>query len=237
MFFFSSRRRHTRWTGDWSSDVCSSDLAVVAREVKLPTGYWLRWSGQYEAIERVKARLQVVVPLTLGIIALLLYLTFGTVAETAIVMLSLPFALVGGVWIMWLLDYNLSIAVAVGFIALAGVAAETGVVMLIYLDHAWKARDALKDSLTVAGGGMREASLIAAIEHGAVNRVRPKLMTVLAIMLGLVPALWSHGAGASVMKRIAAPMVGGMVTSTILTLIVIPVIYYLWRSWELRRTQ
>jgi len=203
--------------------------AVVAREVKLPTGYWLRWSGQYEAIQRVKARLQVVVPLTLGIIALLLYLTFGTVAETAIVMLSLPFALVGGVWIMWLLDYNLSIAVAVGFIALAGVAAETGVVMLIYLDQAWKARDALKDSLTVAGGGMREASLIAAIEEGAVNRVRPKLMTVLAIMLGLVPALWSHGAGASVMKRIAAPMVGGMVTSTVLTLIVIPVIYYLWR--------
>src|SRR3989475_684583 len=206
--------------------------AVVAREVKLPTGYWLRWSGQYEAIQRVKARLQVVVPLTLGIIALLLYLTFGTVAETAIVMLSLPFALVGGVWIMWLLDYNLSIAVAVGFIALAGVAAETGVVMLIYLDHAWKTRDALKDSLTVAGGGMREASLIAAVEEGAVNRVRPKLMTVLAIMLGLVPALWSRGAGASVMKRIAAPMVGGMVTSTILTLIVIPVIYYLWRRRE-----
>src|SRR5216683_867508 len=196
--------------------------AVVAREVKLPTGYWLRWSGQYEAIERVKARLQVVVPLTLGIIALLLYLTFGTVAETAIVMLSLPFALVGGVWIMWLLDYNLSIAVAVGFIALAGVAAETGVVMLIYLDHAWEA---------VTQGGRRPtlAELVGAIEHGAVNRVRPKLMTVLAIMLGLVPALWSHGAGASVMKRIAAPMVGGMVTSTVLTLIVIPVIYYLWR--------
>src|SRR5213596_2120229 len=196
--------------------------AVVARQVKLPTGYWLRWSGQYEAIQRVKARLQVVVPLTLGIIALLLYLTFGTVAETAIVMLSLPFALVGGVWIMWLFDYNLSIAVAVGFIALAGVAAETGVVMLIYLDHAWKA---------ITQGGRRPtlAELVGAIEHGAVNRVRPKLMTVLAIMLGLVPALWSHGAGASVMKRIAAPMVGGMVTSTILTLIVIPVIYYLWR--------
>src|SRR5947208_1694015 len=168
----------------------------VARDVKLPTGYWLRWSGQYEAIERVKARLQVVVPLTLGIIALLLYLTFGTVAETAIVMLSLPFALVGGVWIMCLLDYNLSIAVAVGFIALAGVAAETGVVMLIYLDHAWEA--------VTQGSGMREASLIAAVEEGAVNRVRPKLMTVLAIMLGLVPALRSHGAGASVVMRIAA---------------------------------
>src|SRR3989454_5361659 len=186
--------------------------AVVAREVKLPTGYWLRWSGQYEAIQRVKARLHVVVPLTLGIIALLLYLTFGTVAETAIVMLSLPFALVGGVWIMWLLDYNLSIAVAVGFIALAGVAAETGVVMIIYLDHAWEA---------VTQGGRRPTltELVGAIEHGAVNSVRPKLLSVLAFMLGLVPALWSHGAGASVMKRIAAPMVGGMVTSTILTLI------------------
>ncbi len=195
--------------------------ALVRRQVKLPQGYWLRWSGQYEALERVKARLQVVMPLTLGIIALLLYLTFGTITEAAIVMLSLPLALVGGVWIMWLLGYNLSIAAAVGFIALAGVAAETGVVMLIYLDHAWKARD--------AGSGMREASLVAAIEEGAVNRVRPKLMTVLAIMLGLVPALWSHGAGASVMKRIAAPMVGGMVTSTILTLVVIPVLYYLWR--------
>jgi Cu(I)/Ag(I) efflux system membrane protein CusA/SilA len=196
--------------------------ALVEREVDVPAGYRLSWSGQYEAIQRVEARLKIVVPLTLAIIALLLYLTFGTFAETAIVMLSLPFALVGGVWIMWLLDYNLSVAVAVGFIALAGVAAETGVVMLIYLDHAWKEASA---------GGRRPvlSELVAAIEHGAVNRVRPKLMTVLAIMLGLVPALWSHGAGASVMKRIAAPMVGGMVTSTVLTLIVIPVIYYLWR--------
>jgi Cu(I)/Ag(I) efflux system membrane protein CusA/SilA len=195
--------------------------ALVEREVNVPPGYWLRWSGQYEAMQRVKARLRAVVPLTLGIIALLLYLTFGTVAETAIVMLSLPFALVGGVWIMWLLGYNLSVAAAVGFIALAGVAAETGVVMLVYLDQAWRARH--------AGGTTRDASLVAAIEDGAVNRVRPKLMTVLAIMLGLVPALWSHGAGASVMKRIAAPMVGGMVTSTVLTLVVIPVLYYLWR--------
>jgi len=196
--------------------------ARVSQAVQLPHDYWLRWSGQYEALERVKARLRIVVPLTLGIIALLLYLTFGTLAEAAIVMLSLPFALVGGVWVMWLLDYNLSIAVAVGFIALAGVAAETGVVMLIYLDHAW--RDASE-------GGRRPTltELVAAVEHGAVNRVRPKLMTVLAIMLGLVPALWSHGSGASVMKRIAAPMVGGMVTSTVLTLVVIPVLYYLWR--------
>src|SRR5256712_1568589 len=196
--------------------------ALVDREVTLPTGYWLRWSGQYEAIARVKARLQVVVPLTLAIIALLLYLTLGTVGETAIVMLSLPFALVGGVWIMWLLGYNLSIAAAVGFIALAGVAAETGVVMLIYLDHAWRdiAQEGRHPTLT---------DLVGAIEHGAVNRVRPKLMTVLAIMLGLVPALWSQGTGADVMKRIAAPMVGGMITSTVLTLVVIPVLYFLWR--------
>jgi Cu(I)/Ag(I) efflux system membrane protein CusA/SilA len=195
---------------------------IVAREVKIPTGYRLEWSGQYEALERVKARLQVVVPLTLAVIALLLYLNFGSVTETAIVMLSLPFALVGGVWAMWLLHYNLSIAVAVGFIALAGVAAETGVVMLLYLDQAWKA-------VTRDGRRPTRAELVGAIEYGAVNRLRPKLMTVAAIMLGLLPALWSHGTGAEVMQRIAAPMIGGMVTSTILTLVVIPVLYYLWR--------
>jgi copper/silver efflux system protein len=195
---------------------------VVAREVKIPAGYRLEWSGQYEALQRVKARLQVVVPLTLAVIALLLYLTFGTVVETAIVMFSLPFALIGGVWTMWLLDYNLSIAVAVGFIALAGVAAETGVVMLLYLDKAWE---------DIAEGRRHPTlrELVGAIEEGAVNRLRPKLMTVAAIMLGLLPALWSHGTGAEVMQRIAAPMVGGMVTSTILTLVVIPVLYFLWR--------
>jgi copper/silver efflux system protein len=195
---------------------------IVAREVKIPPGYRLEWSGQYEALERVKARLQVVVPLTLAVIALLLYLTFGTVTEMAIVMLSLPFALVGGVWAMWLLDYNLSIAVAVGFIALAGVAAETGVIMLLYLDHAW-------GDITRGGRRPTHAELVGAIEHGAVNRLRPKLMTVAAIMLGLLPALWTHGAGAEVLQRIAAPMVGGMVTSTVLTLVVIPTLYYLWR--------
>jgi Cu(I)/Ag(I) efflux system membrane protein CusA/SilA len=195
---------------------------IVAREVKIPPGYRLEWSGQYEALERVKARLQVVVPLTLAVIALLLYLNFGTVTETAIVMLSLPFALVGGVWAMWLLHYNLSIAVAVGFIALAGVAAETGVVMLLYLDQAW-------ENITLEGRRPTRAELVGAIEYGAVNRLRPKLMTVAAIMLGLLPALWSHGTGAEVMQRIAAPMIGGMVTSTVLTLIVIPVLYYLWR--------
>ena len=202
---------------------------IVAREVKLPPGYRLEWSGQYEALERVKARLQVVVPLTLGLIALLLYLTFGTLAETAIVMLSLPFALVGGVWAMWLLHFNLSIAVAVGFIALAGVAAETGVVMVLYLDHAW-------EEITRDGGLPTLAELVQAIEAGAVNRLRPKLMTVAAIMLGLLPALWSHGTGAEVMQRIAAPMIGGMITSTVLTLVVIPVIYFIWRRRGLRRS-
>lgn len=195
---------------------------VVAREVNIPAGYRLEWSGQYEAIERVKHRLEVVVPLTLVSIALLLYLTFGTITQTAMVMLSLPFALVGGVWAMWLLDYNLSVAVAVGFIALAGVAAETGVVMLLYLDHAW-------DDITRDGRRPTVGELVGAIEYGAVNRLRPKLMTVAAIMLGLLPALWAHGTGAEVMQRIAAPMVGGMITSTVLTLVVIPVLYFLWR--------
>jgi len=170
----------------------------------------------------------VVVPVTLAIIFLLLYANFRSVAESAIVMLALPFALVGGVWFMAVLHYNLSVAVAIGFIALAGVAAETGVIMLLYLDQSYRARD--------AQGLLRDRrDLHAAIEHGAVERVRPKFMTVTAIILGLVPILWSHGTGADVMKRIAAPMVGGMVTSTLLTLIVIPAIYSLWKEREIAR--
>jgi Cu(I)/Ag(I) efflux system membrane protein CusA/SilA len=203
---------------------------VVAREVDIPAGYRLEWSGQYEAIERVKRRLEVVVPLTLVSIVLLLYLTFGTITQAFMVMLSLPFALVGGVWAMWLLDYNLSVAVAVGFIALAGVAAETGVVMLLYLDHAWA-------DITRNGRRPTVSELVGAIEHGAVNRLRPKLMTVAAIMLGLLPALWAHGTGAEVMQRIAAPMVGGMITSTVLTLVVLPVLYFLWRRRGLEGSQ
>ncbi len=200
---------------------------LVAERVTLPSGYRLEWSGQYESLERVKARLQIVVPLTLAVIVLLLYLTFGTLMQVAMVMLSLPLALIGGVWAMWLLHFNLSVAVAVGFIALAGVAAETGVVMLIYLDHAWE--DATQD-----GRRPTLPELEQAIEHGAVNRLRPKLMTVLAIMLGLLPALWGHGTGSEVMQRIAAPMIGGMVTSTLLTLLVIPVLYHLWRRSQIQ---
>jgi Cu(I)/Ag(I) efflux system membrane protein CusA/SilA len=179
-------------------------------------------------MQRANKQLEVVVPITLAIIFLLLYFNFGSVAESAIVMLALPFALVGGVWLMWLLHYNLSVAVAIGFIALAGVAAETGVIMLIYLDQAYHER---RES-----GQLRDRDdLDAAVRAGAVGRVRPKLMTVAAIIMGLVPILWSQGTGADVMKRIAAPMVGGMVTSTLLTLIVIPAIYSLWKEWELER--
>jgi Cu(I)/Ag(I) efflux system membrane protein CusA/SilA len=168
------------------------------------------------------------VPATLVIILILLYFNFGNLTETFIVMLALPFALVGGVWLIWSLGYHWSVAVAIGFIALAGVAAETGVIMLIYLDHAWEAR-------TRDGEAPSLADLQAAIIEGAVERVRPKLMTVTAITAGLLPILWGDGAGASVMKRIAAPMVGGMVSSTVLTLIVIPAVYALWRGREVHR--
>ena len=199
---------------------------LVAERVQMPPGYRVEWSGQYEALERVKARLGIVVPLTIAVIVLLLYLTFGSLAETAIVLLSLPFALIGGVWMMWLFNYNLSVAVAVGFIALAGVAAETGVVMVLYLDQAW-------EKIREAGRRPGLGDLVQAVESGAVNRLRPKLMTVAAIMLGLLPALWAHGTGAEVMQRIAAPMVGGMVTSTVLTMLVIPVLYFIWRRRQL----
>ena len=201
---------------------------VVARTVKLPPGYRIEWSGQFESLERATKRLRVVVPITLLIIFGLLYFNFRSVTETAIVMLSLPFALVGGVWLMWLLDYNMSVAVAIGFIALAGVAAETGVIMLIYLDHAFRDR-AARDAV-----GSR-ADIDAAVEYGAVERVRPKMMTVVAIIAGLLPILWSQDVGADVLKRIAAPMVGGMVTSTILTLVVIPAIYSIWKERGLAR--
>jgi Cu(I)/Ag(I) efflux system membrane protein CusA/SilA len=201
---------------------------LVAREVTLPAGYTLVWSGQYEFMQRVKEKMAIVVPVTLGIIFLLLYLNFRGVAESLIVMLSVPFAMVGGVWYLWLAGYNTSVAVWVGFIALAGVAAETGVVMLIYLDEAFHRR-------TLDGRMQHASDVAAAVHEGAVDRLRPKIMTVAAITLGLAPILWSHGTGADVMKRIAAPMVGGMVTSTVLTLVVIPAIYLIWRRWEIRR--
>jgi len=201
--------------------------AVVREKIKLPPGYSMIWSGQYEYMIRAQKRLMIVVPMTLIIIFLLLYFNFKNIAESLIIMLSVPFSLTGGLWLMYVLGYNMSVAVGVGFIALAGVAAETGVVMLIYLDIAYrKYKSRYGDAFT-------KHHLQEAIEEGAALRVRPKMMTVVAIMAGLMPIMWSHGTGSEVMKRIAAPMVGGMVSATILTLIVVPAIYGLWKGWNL----
>jgi Cu(I)/Ag(I) efflux system membrane protein CusA/SilA len=198
----------------------------VAEMVELPPGYTLRWSGQYEYMQRAQQRLALVVPATVGIILLLLYLNFGRIGETLIVTLSLPFSLVGGVLIMALLGFHWSVATGVGFIALAGVASEIGVIMLLYLGNAW-------DDRRRRGGGTAE--LRDAILHGAGLRVRPILMTVTAVVGGLLPIFWGHGAGATVMRRIAAPMIGGMISATLLALIVIPAIYSLWQEALLRR--
>ena len=204
---------------------------AVASQVKFPPGYYVSWSGQFEYLERAKARLAIVVPVTVLIIFLLLYLNFRRVTETLIVMLSVPFALVGGLWLMWWLGFNLSVAVMVGFIALAGVAAETGVVMLIYLDGALKE---LRAERARDSKAFTREDLYAAIMTGAVERVRPKMMTVAAIMAGLLPIMWSHGTGAEVMQRIAVPMIGGMVSSTVLTLVVIPSIYAVVKELGMR---
>ena len=206
---------------------------AVSDQVKFPPGYYATWSGQFEYMERATAKMKIVIPITLLIIFLLLYLNFKRVTESLVVMLSVPFALVGGVWLLWLLDYNLSVAVAVGFIALAGVAAETGVVMLIYLEQAWQE---VQSHCAVEGRKPTTHDLHAAIMHGAVERVRPKMMTVVAIMAGLLPILWSSGTGSEVMRRIAAPMVGGMISSAVLTLLVIPVIYALIKQREISLT-
>ena len=200
----------------------------VAEQVQIPTGYTLVCSGQYEYMQRAKERLIYVVPFTLLIIFVLLYMNFQSVTKSFIVLLSVPFAIVGAVWFLYLLGYNLSVAVWVGIIALAGVAAETGVVMIVYLDEVYERR--LRE-----GSMSTLQDLYEAIIEGAAHRVRPKMMTVTAIIAGLLPIMWSHGSGADVMKRIAAPMIGGMVTSTILTLAVIPAIYALWRAWEMSR--
>ena len=203
---------------------------AVAASVQLPPGYYVTWSGQFEYLQRAEARLRIVVPVTLLIIFLLLYLNFRRLTETLIVMLSLPFSVVGGVWLLWWLGFNFSVAVAVGFIALAGVAAETGVVMLIYLDHALRE---VKAKCASENRPFTRDDLRQAIMLGAVERVRPKMMTVVAIMAGLLPIMWSTGTGSEVMQRIAVPMIGGMLSSTVLTLIVIPAVYGLIKGWGL----
>jgi Cu(I)/Ag(I) efflux system membrane protein CusA/SilA len=201
-------------------------MKAVDSKVKLPTGYNLVWSGQYEYMQRAKERLRLMVPLTLFLVVLLLYFNFRAVPQTLIVLLSIPFAILGAIWLLAALQYNMSVAVWVGIIALAGVAAETGVVMIVYLDEAYEMRKS-------AGTLRTRQDLHEAVFEGAVQRVRPKIMTVMAIMMGLLPIMWSHGAGADVMKRIAAPMIGGMVSSTILTLVLIPIIYEYWRARSL----
>jgi Cu(I)/Ag(I) efflux system membrane protein CusA/SilA len=205
---------------------------AVREQVKFPPGYYVTWSGQYEYMERALSRLTFVLPLTLGIILVLLYLNFRGLTQTLIVMLALPCSLVGGLWLLYWDGFNLSVAVAVGFIALAGVAAETGVVMLIYLDRALEDATA---RCAAEGRPLTRKDLYGAVMEGAVDRVRPKMMTVVAIMAGLLPILWSTGTGAEVMQRIAVPMVGGMVSSTVLTLVVIPAIYTLVHEWGLSK--
>jgi copper/silver efflux system protein len=200
--------------------------AIASKRVAMPTGYNIFWSGQYEYMQRAQQRLMIVVPITLLLIVLILYLNTQSAIKTAIVLLAVPFSLVGAFWLLYLAGYNLSVAVWVGIIALAGLDAETGVVMLLYLDLAyneWLAKDQMSSA----------ADLRDAIYHGAVKRVRPKTMTASVIIAGLLPILWSHGAGADVMKRIATPMIGGIVTSTIMELLVFPAIFFIWRSRKL----
>jgi len=204
---------------------------AVAQGVKLPAGYTLVWSGQYEYLQRALARLAIVVPFTIAIILFLLYLNFRNGMEVLIIVATLPLALVGGLWLLWLLGYNLSVAVAVGFIALGGVAAEIGVVMLAYLDQA------LTRQAAEHGGRLTEGNLRKAIVEGALQRIRPIVMTNAAIIAGLLPILWSHGTGSEAMQRIAAPMVGGMLSVAFLTLLVVPAAYLLWQRWRLRHGQ
>jgi Cu(I)/Ag(I) efflux system membrane protein CusA/SilA len=216
-------------------DVRGSDIGgfvteakkAVSAKVKFPSGYYATWSGQYEYMQRAYAKLKIIIPLTLAIIFLLLYFNFNSITECLIILLAIPFSLIGAGWMLYLLGYNISIGVAVGFLALAGLDAEMGIVMLIYLNHAYAAK---KD----AGTMNTLKDLHEAVIEGSVMRVRPKLMTVTAIIAGLVPIMWSMGTGADVMKRIAAPMVGGMVTSALLELLVLPAIFVLWKQRGLK---
>ncbi|WP_305370904.1 efflux RND transporter permease subunit [Photobacterium leiognathi] len=204
---------------------------TVAEQLKLPAGYSLAWSGQYEYMERAKARLSIVAPLTISIIMLLLYFSFRRVTEVLVIMATLPLAMVGGLWLMWYLNFNFSIAVGVGFIALAGVAVEIGVIMLVYLNQAWsfKQQDCAEKTLTTD-------DLHAAIHEGAGQRVRPVMMTVLTVIIGLIPIMYGAGTGSEVMQRIAAPMIGGMASALILTLLVIPAVFKLWKNMAMKKS-
>ena len=201
----------------------------VAEELKLPAGYSLAWSGQYEYMERAKERLSVVVPITLTIITLLLYFSFRRVGEVLIIMATLPLAMVGGLWLMYSLNYNMSIAVGVGFIALSGVAVEIGVIMLVYLNQAWHYTKLKAEERNIP---LSKDDLNNAIREGAGLRVRPVMMTVITVIIGLIPIMYGHGTGSQIMQRIAAPMIGGMASALLLTLLVIPAIFKLWKQRE-----
>ncbi|HKK92314.1 MAG TPA: efflux RND transporter permease subunit, partial [Longimicrobiales bacterium] len=199
---------------------------LLEADLELPTGYRIEWSGQFEAMERANRTLRLVVPITLAVILLLLYLHFRSLTESLIVMVSVPFALIGSVWLLWALDYNLSVAVWVGLIALAGVATEIAVVLLVYLDESYDRH--------LREGRLRDrAELLQSVLEGAGERVRPVLMTSVSVILGLLPIMIGSGTGSTVMKRIAAPMVGGMLSATVLTLVVVPVMYSLWKESSL----
>ncbi|HGY0992999.1 TPA: efflux RND transporter permease subunit [Aeromonas salmonicida subsp. pectinolytica] len=228
------RSENARLNGWVYVDISNRDIGsfvadakkIVGEQLVIPAGYSITWSGQYEYMERAKARLAYVVPLTVSIIILLLYLAFRRIQEVLLILTTLPLAVVGGIWYVWLAGFNMSVAVGVGFIALAGVAVETGVLMLIYLNHAW-------DDL-VKNDNLNNAGLHGAVIHGAAMRLRPKMMTVITIIAGLLPIMWSHGTGSEVMQRIAAPMIGGMVSALVLTLLVLPAAFYLWRSRSIK---
>jgi Cu(I)/Ag(I) efflux system membrane protein CusA/SilA len=231
------RSENSRLAGFVYVDVRGRDLRgtvldmqkAVADQVPLPPGYSVSWSGQFEFLERATAKLQVVVPFTLLIIFVLLYLTFRHIGDALLIMGTLPFALIGGIWLLWALGHNVSVASVIGFIALAGVAAEFGVIMLLYLRQSWETR--------LAQGRTDEGALLEAIREGAVLRVRPKAMTVATIVAGLLPIFWGGGTGSEVMQRIAAPMVGGMISAPLLSLFVVPAIFYLMRGRDCRSPQ
>ena len=205
---------------------------VVGRRVKLPPGYSISWAGQYEYIERVRERLSVIAPVTLLIITLALFLVFNRMVEVVIVLGTLPVALAGGVWLLWALSFDVSVAVLVGFIALAGVAVETAIVMLLYLNLAWKARE---EMAAAEGRALTRGDLAEAVFEGAVLRLRPKVMTVATIFAGLLPIMFGEGTGSEIMRRIATPMIGGMASATVVTLLVIPSVFVIWKRWSLRR--
>jgi len=206
---------------------------AVREQLDLPAGYSINWSGQYEYMERATERLKTVLPVTLLIIVLLLYLNFRHFTEVLLILITLPMALIGGVWLLYLLDYHVSVAVGVGFIALAGVAVEIGVVMLVYLKQALLARERIAREESRAVG---LDDLSRAVQDGALLRVRPIMMTVAAIVAGLLPIMVGGGTGSEVMRRIAAPMIGGMISATILTLAVIPAAFLIWQQLRLKRT-